>query len=203
MNLTTKNEIRVVLTNAGLWLAFHRTREIYKAEQMSAPAAYQRCFEEFFPGGLGTEPVMPEACMIPRTAEDSRNPKTKSSMKPVEENGSAGTVPDMKPSAIGVLPDGALEGKTASRAEIVDWVAKNIAIPHPKWDTCPSPEAWALLSWVRQPGGLNESDFWKSLYRALLPSRTELEATARFSDNGQNVLRVIAQLEKVSATQED
>ena len=204
LNLTTKNEIRVILTEAGLWRAFHIQRDIYKAQitgeypdGMPAKVSYQKCFEEFFPDGLASPPILPNSCSQVKTESGAVGTELKS-RKPTDEP--KGT---MKPSAIGLLPDGVMDGKTCSRAEIVDWVAKNIAIRQPSWEDCPSSEAWAMLTWVRQPGGINEGDFWKSIYRALLPTKSELDATARFTDDGRNVLRVITQMEKVAQTQEE
>ena len=189
-----KTAAKVALVAAGLWRAFHRTRDKLKVQGMAPQDAYQVAFESFFPSGAGTAPALPDGCVEETTESGAVGENDRVVTSRV--TGTTGAGEDAQ-DTLPRIPSKLFKGKTASRAEVVDWVAENVAVEGVDADTCPSAEAWAMLRWVRR-SLMNETDFWKTIYRALLPARSELDAVARFADDGRNVLRVISMMEKTN-----
>ena len=187
------------LVAAGLWRPFHRTRDRYKIGGREPPEAYQAAFDDFFPNGLGYTPILPANCYdeptSPGAVGDDGAPASERTKKALGENDAIDIVSGSGRNDIGMVPKGALDGKSADRAEVVDWVARNVAVEKVTLAGCPSSEAWGMLRWVRM-SLINEGEFWKTLYKALLPSRTEIESADRFKDEGQHIFRVIDHLEK-------
>ena len=81
-------------------------------------------------------------------------------------------------------------GKTCSTQQSVIWVAKHIAVEDAIASEAPSSEAWGMLIWAQRTGH-NEREFWTSIYPKLLPTRTQLDAEARFSDDGRAIISII------------
>ena len=196
-----KTEAKHALVEAGLWYAFHRTRDRYKLSGMMPPEAYQAAFDDFFPNGLDSPPVLPKDCPDDQTGSGAIGDDAfHASERTKQSHGEVKTL-DIIASRndIGKVPEGALVGKSADRAEVVDWVARNVAVEKVNLAGCPSSEAWGMLRWVRM-SLINEGEFWKTLYKALLPSRTEVDMAARFKDDGRNVFHAIGQMEKRMAS---
>jgi len=72
------------------------------------------------------------------------------------------------------------QGKTATEQEEVRWVAAMIALPISKIKktSVPSTTAVGMLKWAKTQG---QSDFWKSCWGKLLPSKSEVEAQSRLT----------------------
>lgn len=78
----------------------------------------------------------------------------------------------------GRVPAKLFEGKVPPIRTTIEWVAQKIAISDVKPEHAPSSEAWGLLQWV-QRSDTNESEFWRSIYPKLLPSRSQMESVDR------------------------
>jgi|GEM_PF-4029102 len=95
----------------------------------------------------------------------------------------------------------ALAGKTASEAEIVRWVARNIDNPNASPADCPDPFAWTLLRQCRDqdnPGFV--SFFTEKLWAKLLPSRAQLEEQGGTNAiDGKITLDLIERIREVSS----
>ena len=197
VSFANRTQAKVALIETGLWTAFKWTRDKHKIEGMDPGEAYQTAFNAFFPDGPGVDPVKPKECDGDMTRPGSFGTDSKPDPERAKRSLGKVTADDapVESNDIGRLPDGALDGKSASRAEVVDWVAQNVATGRVDVTTCPSSEAWGMLRWVRR-SVMNEGDFWKTIYRALLPTKSEIDATARFQDDGRNVFHAIDQMQK-------
>lgn len=203
----TKAEAKARLQAKNLWIPFFRYRDSLKIEGTKPALAHKLATEAFFPDGPLTDPTLPADAAQFCTPTDGQTSRDVSSPDPGP--GQPSDIPTQSPSdstptlasslpatkSIGRVPGKEFEGKTCGRAQVVDWVAKHLAIGDVSPEDAPSAEAWAMLTWV-QRSYLNETDFWKSIYRALLPNKTELEAEGRFSDDGRGILRIISSVEK-------
>lgn len=85
-------------------------------------------------------------------------------------------------------------GRSCSTPETVEWVAANVMVEDAVPEDAPSPEAWGMLCWARR-SNTNEAQFWGQIYTKLLPSRTSLEADARYRDDGRQLMGLIDLLE--------
>ncbi len=88
-------------------------------------------------------------------------------------------------------------GKTCSTQLSVNWVAKHIAVNDACAIDAPSAEAWGMLRWA-QSSNHNEREFWTSIYPKLLPTRTQIDAEARFSDDGRTIITIIDRVRKAA-----
>lgn len=89
-----------------------------------------------------------------------------------------------------------LEGRTASEAEILRWVAGHIDHPNPSPADCPAPFAWTLL---RQCWGIPKATAWfvEKLWVKLIPSRAQLEAESGDGKfDGKPTIDLIDRIEK-------
>lgn len=91
--------------------------------------------------------------------------------------------PRPKPSVknyVGSLPPlpsvghGEFDGRRASEVEVVRWVASNMQVEDPCSSDCPSAAAWGLLAQCRE-SVVARSDFWKTTYPKLLPTKSQME----------------------------
>ena len=82
--------------------------------------------------------------------------------------------------------------KPAGAAPVAQWVFDNIDVPANMIDrdTIPSTGAVGLLNWVRADEK-NKGEFYKTIWSKTLPSKTEIDATSRFNDDGREVMSVI------------
>jgi len=88
-------------------------------------------------------------------------------------------------------------GKTCSTQQSVIWVAKHIAVDDAVAEEAPSSEAWGMLIWAQRTGH-NEREFWTSIYPKLLPTRTQLDAEARFTDDGRAIISIIDRVRRAA-----
>lgn len=102
---------------------------------------------------------------------------------PAVEEGEGASVSDWSEEVVG-------DRGVATPATAVRWVAKMIRVKDVTPEMSPSPEAWGLLCWARR-SALNESEFYKSLYRQLLPTRAQLENEEKVYDDGDAAMRAI------------
>jgi hypothetical protein len=80
----------------------------------------------------------------------------------------------------------------------VKWVADNVVLKEVSAKDAPSPMAYGMLRWAQRTPS-NESCFWKDLSTRIFPSRADLDSQLRFSDKGDQVIRAIEELEKMSS----
>lgn len=74
------------------------------------------------------------------------------------------------------------DGKPAStRASAIRWVADSLAVAGIGPADAPSPDAAALMRWVRRSPA-NEANFWQKMFTMVLPTRAEISAEARRED---------------------
>lgn len=97
--------------------------------------------------------------------------------------------------------DAALVGKSCSLPHAVQWVADNLERKSVKVEAAPSATAWGLLCWA-QSSPVCKAEFWKSIWSKMLPSKSELENQARYSDDGSKQIelaeRILARIESQS-----
>jgi hypothetical protein len=58
-------------------------------------------------------------------------------------------------------------------------------------------EAWSMLSWARR-SNQNEAQFWGQIWAKMMPSKQQLEASERLSDDGSAVLELIERVRAIS-----
>ena len=211
MNNAQKAQLKYILVEHGLWRPYHRIRDHYKKQLNYSPKeAQDRAISEFFPnGGIGTTPSLPEGC-----TEDATDPgiplPSRGDPKPVADRSAKGKA--IKASSrlsvpyqdrdLGLIDATHFKGSKANRVQVIDWVASQIATKRVDIAGCPSTEAWGLLRWARRTQA-NECDFWKTIYRPPTQTKSELEAMARFQDNGQSVFSVIDKLQHAIRKEKD
>ena len=85
---------------------------------------------------------------------------------------------------------------SCSEREAAAFVFEFAAVPVERipGDAVPSKGAVGLLKWV-QTSPSNAATFYSSIWAKLMPSRTQLDAEARFSDDGNEELEILSRLE--------
>lgn len=85
--------------------------------------------------------------------------------------------------------------RSASTKAIVDWVFENLPIAHEVMpEDCPSPGAWGLLQDLQMDRQFRQT-FQTSVWLKSMPNQSQLEAAARFADDGRQVLGVLDKIE--------
>lgn len=90
--------------------------------------------------------------------------------------------------------------KPAGAALVAQWVFDNMEVSASEI-TCegiPSAGAVGLLRWCREDVK-NRGEFYKTIWSKTLPSKTEIDATSRFNDDGREVLGVLDRVEAAVA----
>ncbi len=85
---------------------------------------------------------------------------------------------------------------TASARQIVQWVFEHIRVKDVTPDMAPSPGAYSLLLDVRNNPALR-TDFIHKVWAKLLPTRSEIESSKRFEDDGREQIEFIEQIERI------
>jgi len=166
-----KNKVaqRSELVESGLWAAFVERREALKAGGMAAPDAWAQAFTEVTSGAV---PVVEAVVEAP------------------EKSG----VPD---SGLDRVNREVFADRTCSITRTVEWVAKQMMVDNPSAEDAPSMEAWSMLSWARR-SNQNEAQFWGQIWAKMMPSKQQLEASERLSDDGSAVLELIERVRAIS-----
>jgi len=167
-----KAKLRDWLTENGQWSRFVEIREMMKKQ--------------------GVEPSEAWGAAAAALEAELSTEGDRSSEEPVER--SAAPVIPVRPLSGDISEDkvgkDVFLGKGCSTPATVEWVAANVMVDDVVAEDAPSPEAWGMLCWARR-SNTNEAQFWGQIYTKLLPSRTSLEADARYRDDGRNVLNLI------------
>lgn len=87
---------------------------------------------------------------------------------------------------------GDFKSSTVSHLNSVRWVFDNIRNGQAKRASCPSPGAWGLLKWAKD----NQDEFYKAVWSKTLPSRQQIEASEKGSDDGRAVLAALDRAEQ-------
>ena len=95
-----------------------------------------------------------------------------------------------KADTVGRVKAEVFEGKACSITRTVEWVAKMLMVEDPEAGEAPSMEAWSMLCWARRSNA-NEAQFWGQIWSKMMPSKQQLEAAERLSDDGSQVFAVI------------
>lgn len=97
----------------------------------------------------------------------------------------------------GLLDPGVFAGKGAvSERKIIQWVFENLDVDvEPA--SAPSAGAWSLLNSIRKDEQLR-LEFYKGIWAKLLPTKQQLEAAERFTDDGRDVFEIIDKLRAAS-----
>ena len=187
-----KNKVaqRAELVERGLWQQFVDRREALKAGGMPAPQAWGQAFEEVTNGGV---PV--GVGDVDVGGGDGGGDSV------VGGGGGAGEVGASEksgaPDSIKRVKLEVLAGRACSITKTVEWVAKMMMVEDPRAEDAPSMEAWSMLSWARR-SNQNEAQFWGQIWSKMMPSKQQLEAAERISDDGSAVLELIERVREIS-----
>lgn len=187
-----KNKVaqRAELVERGLWQAFVDRRESLKEGGMPAPEAWFRAYEEVTNGvGVdGTGGGSGDDGDVGGGSAGGRDGVP----EPVEGVGKSGA-----PDSVGRVSADVFQGRTCSITKTVEWVAKQMMVDSPRADDAPSMEAWSMLCWARR-SNQNEAQFWGQIWSKMMPSKQQLEAAERISDDGSAVLELIDRVRRIS-----
>ena len=169
---------RAELMEKGLWNVFVKRREELKAAGMDAVEAWESAYTEALSGTPnGGVVVMSEDELV------------------VEERVQKSGAPDF--SAEGRVEQEVFGDRSCSITRTVEWVAKQMMVDTPNPAEAPSPESWSMLAWARR-SNQNEAQFWGQIWSKMMPSKQQLEAAERLSDDGSDVLLLIDRIRQMS-----
>jgi hypothetical protein len=176
------------LVERGLWQVFVDRREALKGMGVSAPEAWDRAYEEAMNGvvasqgdggGSGGDGVV-DVGAAPVGVESGG----------VGKSGA----PDF---SLGRVKREVFGERTCAITRTVEWVAKQLMVEDPSAEDAPSMEAWSMLCWARRSNA-NEAQFWGQIWSKMMPSKQQLEAAERLSDDGSQVFAVIERVRLAS-----
>jgi hypothetical protein len=174
-----KVQIRKWAEESGLWEQFVYVRERLKRDGVPAADAWLVAAQELDGEKWGV--VCPSVSSDDLPHGRSLKTGVSESFDRVEMVSEDVEVLDR---VVGSSPTKALfAGKKVATVKVVEWVASNMQVIDVSPGDAPSSEAWGMLVWARR-SPMNESQFWGSIYAKLLPSRSQIEAEQRYSDNG-------------------
>ena len=186
-----KNKVaqRAELVERGLWGEFVKRREALKAGGMDAPEAWAKAFDEVTNGTVdnvdGGSSVAPGG----DGGDDADGRAGATVPGPVDQSGA--------PDSVGRVAAEVFGERSCSITKTVEWVAKQMMVADPKAEDAPSMEAWSMLSWARR-SNQNEAQFWGQIWAKMMPSKQQLEAAERLSDDGSAVLELIERVRLIS-----
>jgi len=183
-----KNKVaqRAELVERGLWNEFVRKREALKAGGVGAADAWARAYEEVTNG-------------LSDAGGNRGSDGGGNDLRP-DDGGRLGGGEEEKsgaPDSVGRVKAEVFEGRTCSITKTVEWVAKQMMVEDPKAEDAPSMEAWSMLCWARR-SNQNEAQFWGQIWAKMMPSKQQLEAAERLSDDGSAVLELIERVRLIS-----
>jgi hypothetical protein len=187
-----KNKVaqRAELVERGLWQVFVDRREGLKAGGMPAPEAWFRAYEEVT-NGVGVHGIGDTGGNGLDSGDRDGDGRDGVS-EPVEGLGKSGA-----PDSVGRVAAEVFGERSCSITKTVEWVAKQMMVADPRAEDAPSMEAWSMLSWARR-SNQNEAQFWGQIWAKMMPSKQQLEAAERLSDDGSSVLELIERVRMIS-----
>ncbi len=149
------------LQEAGLWEDYCERYDALVNQGYSEKYAQATVTKEFKRAA--------EAAKNIKSRKKANNASRKGQGKVSDGNDEQGSPPSLS------MPedDSIFEGKTATEAENVRWVAENLVSNQVKPEDAPSKTAWALLQDCRMNQGFR-LDFWKNMYMKLV-SKGQIE----------------------------
>ena len=168
-SVQVKTQVKAWAEAAGLWEEFVVLRESLKRKGLSANDAWLRAAQMLAPDRWGEPPV---------EEQEER-------VVAVEEPSPPADLPRVRGGGDGA-PAEVFGGKKVATVRVVEWVASNLQVSDVGPGDAPSSEAWGMLVWARR-SPVNESQFWGQIYAKLLPSRSQIEAEQRYSEDGVRV----------------
>jgi hypothetical protein len=170
-SLNLKTRIKSWAESVGRWDEFVGIREELKSAGVKANDAWLRAAQRMDSGvwGIGED--------LPRGRSDAEDQ--------VEEGGGEVVEKAATKAVFG--------GKRVPTVKVVEWVASNMQVEDVGPGDAPSSEAWGMLLWARR-SPVNESQFWGTIYAKLLPSRSQIEAEQRYTEDGSRVEEMASRL---------
>lgn len=84
-----------------------------------------------------------------------------------------------------------------SARTVVEWVFDHIDVEDVTPEMAPSPGAWSFLQRIRKyPDLLKE--FYRSIWSKMLPTKSEIESSRKFEDDGREQINLIDRVERAS-----
>jgi len=165
--VATKAEVKSELTNLGLWQDYLRLRDDLKEQGVAPSKAAEQAYLDVTSGNTPAAPA-PAA------------PKTKAEDKTTSYAELAASAP----------------AGACSEREAASFVFEYAAVPVEKIpeEAVPSKGAVGLLKWVHSSPS-NAATFYSGIWSKLMPTKSQLDAEARFSDDGSSELEIISRLE--------
>jgi hypothetical protein len=168
--MESRRALKERLIREGRWDAFVARREDLKCQGLEPKAAWEQTIHEF---------------------EQVSEQKQTGVAKSADSTDGSGDV-----SAV-VLDCKVRNAGGASPRKVVEWVFDNLLVDSLKPDDAPSPGAWALLQDLKQYPDLRK-EFYRSIWSKLLPTKTELDAAEKFSDDGREQIKLIERVRQAS-----
>lgn len=181
----TKSGLRARLEAEGRWGQFVRRREEFKRLDGLAPAeAWARAAAEFAPIGAMDAPIptSPLPALPPTRPAPATPPAVPAPPTALDERATL--------SGLAV----AAKARKAPESEWVRWVARNFLMPVGELDPeeVPDPGAPGMLLWAR----MDPERFYTQVWPRLMPTKQQLDAEARFADDGRSIQSLLAQFER-------
>ena len=187
-----KNKVaqRSELVERGQWEAFVKRREALKGQGVEPADAWAQAYQEVTSGvavsGVG------DSVGDGGDAGDCDDGGRHGVSASVEGVGKSGA-----PDSVGRVSADVFQGRTCSITKTVEWVAKQMMVEEPRAEDAPSMEAWSMLCWARR-SNQNEAQFWGQIWAKMMPSKQQLEAAERLSDDGSLVVELIDRVRLIS-----
>ena len=173
--MATKSEVKAELTTLGVWQDYLRLRDDLKEQGVAPSKAAEQAYQDVT---TGTTPAAPTPTPPKTRAEDKVFAYAE---------------------LAAVAPAGA-----CSEREAASFVFEYAAVPVNQipQDAVPSKGAVGLLKWVHASPS-NAATFYSGIWSKLMPTKSQLDAEARFSDDGSSELEIISRLETSLAETEN
>lgn len=158
------SEHKVRLLAEGKWLDFVAFRDQLKNAGATPNEANRRALDQFLGNSAKAasgSTVLEGGTAAPEASGDR------------QENPPPLAPPAERPNGSAVMSD--FEGKEAGEVEIIRWVARYMDVSDVKPTDCPDPAAWSLL-WACRRSPIFATEFWRSMYTKIIPSRSQLDA---------------------------
>ena len=84
-----------------------------------------------------------------------------------------------------------------SARQVVEWVFDHIDVEDVTPEMAPSPGAWSFLQRVRKHPDLLK-EFYRSIWSKMLPTKSEIESSRKFEDDGREQIKLIDKVERAS-----
>jgi hypothetical protein len=178
------------LVEKGLWQIFVDRRETLKGQGVAPPEAWDQAYEEVINGVVGTQDVGD-------VGGGDGGVGGGVGVDVVGGEGGAVVKKSGAPDFSGRVKREVFGDKGCSITRTVEWVAKMLMVEDPAAGEAPSMEAWSMLCWARRSNA-NEAQFWGQIWSKMMPSKQQLEAAERLSDDGSQVFAVIERVRLAS-----